>query len=326
MGWLEMQTIGNSGSQYNAECPLRFQQDMQRMFSVGLAVQFEHSNPFSAQISAYRGRNLRFAALRFSPHSTSAPTMGQHSNRMLVTHQKEGVALVQQDGRESRVEAGDIFMIDPARPFFIETGEILTHSVYLKPDALRSLVPNISDYTARTIDGKSGTGFIFASMLDSVFSLASSLDESTADRISEALPYVFTAAISGLSVSDPGASDSRLRQVHRLRVLRYIRDHLRENEMTASSISSAVGLSTRYIYELFAGEDQPLMRTVWNMRLDRCRVELAAPSSVGRSIGEIAYYWGFNDAAHFSRSFRQRFGLSPRDYRKEATQHARDGV
>jgi AraC-like DNA-binding protein len=251
--------------------------------------------------------------------------MGQRSNRMLVTFQKEGVALVQQDGRESRVEAGDIFMIDPARPFFIETGEILTHSVYLKPDALRSLIPNINDYTARVIDGRSGTGSIFASMLDSVFSLASSLDEGTADRISESLPYVFTAAISGIIVSDPAGGDSRLRQLHRLRVLRYIRDHLCESDMSASSIGTAVGLSTRYIYELFASEDQPLMRSVWNMRLDRCRAELAAASSLGRSIGEIAYYWGFNDLAHFSRSFRQRYGRSPREYRKESTGRTSSG-
>jgi len=34
-------------------------------------------------------------------------------------------------------------------------------------------------------------------------------------------------------------------------------------------------------------------------------------------VGEIAYGRGFNDAAHFSRAFRERFGCSPREWRQQ---------
>jgi AraC-like DNA-binding protein len=34
------------------------------------------------------------------------------------------------------------------------------------------------------------------------------------------------------------------------------------------------------------------------------------------SISEICFRWGFNGSAHFSRSFKERYGVSPRDYRK----------
>jgi len=50
-------------------------------------------------------------------------------------------------------------------------------------------------------------------------------------------------------------------------------------------------------------------------RLERCRAALAASSAGRRSSTSIAFAWGFNDAAHFSRSFRHRYGLSPRDFR-----------
>ncbi|MCJ9728672.1 AraC family transcriptional regulator [Bradyrhizobium sp. PRIMUS42] len=30
---------------------------------------------------------------------------------------------------------------------------------------------------------------------------------------------------------------------------------------------------------------------------------------------DVALRWGFNDLSHFSRSFRRRFGMSPREYR-----------
>jgi AraC-like DNA-binding protein len=35
------------------------------------------------------------------------------------------------------------------------------------------------------------------------------------------------------------------------------------------------------------------------------------------SITQIAYRWGFNDAAHFSRSFREAYNTSPRNVRKQ---------
>jgi AraC-like DNA-binding protein len=36
---------------------------------------------------------------------------------------------------------------------------------------------------------------------------------------------------------------------------------------------------------------------------------------VARSISNIAYGCGFNDAAHFSRAFRARFGCAARELR-----------
>jgi len=37
-----------------------------------------------------------------------------------------------------------------------------------------------------------------------------------------------------------------------------------------------------------------------------------------RSVSEVAYSWGFNDPAHFSRTFRSRFGISPTQCRRQA--------
>jgi AraC-like DNA-binding protein len=35
-----------------------------------------------------------------------------------------------------------------------------------------------------------------------------------------------------------------------------------------------------------------------------------------KSITQIAFSWGFNNAAHFSRCFKTRFGATPSDYRQ----------
>ena len=40
----------------------------------------------------------------------------------------------------------------------------------------------------------------------------------------------------------------------------------------------------------------------------------ASPLCARLSISEICFRWGFNELAHFSRAFRNQYGLSPREY------------
>ncbi len=40
------------------------------------------------------------------------------------------------------------------------------------------------------------------------------------------------------------------------------------------------------------------------------------PAWSGQTLMKIAFSWGFNSAAHFTRSFRDQFGMSPREYRR----------
>ena len=43
---------------------------------------------------------------------------------------------------------------------------------------------------------------------------------------------------------------------------------------------------------------------------------IADPAWRGHSMTEIAFGWGFNSAPHFTRTFRDRFGIPPREYRR----------
>ncbi|HEX2546560.1 MAG TPA: helix-turn-helix domain-containing protein [Ramlibacter sp.] len=290
-----------------------FQEQMSSVYAVGLAIS-SPGRPFHTQVTGYRGRQLRFAALRFSPHTTSSSVVGRRPSRLLVSLQKEGVALVQQDGRENRIEPGELFLIDPARPFSIETGQILTHSVYLEPEPLRSLLPDLDRVTARPVRVTEGAGAIFRAMVDEMIVQAATLQEDTADRMADALPHVLAAALHDLPAAKPSAT--RVRAMHKQQILRYLRTNLRNHELDARTVADGVKLSTRYVYELFEEDGQPLMKWVWSTRLDRCREDLASRAMAARSISEIAYSWGFNDVAHFSRAFRQKFGQSPREFRR----------
>jgi AraC-like DNA-binding protein len=36
-----------------------------------------------------------------------------------------------------------------------------------------------------------------------------------------------------------------------------------------------------------------------------------------RTIGDIAYSWGFSDLSHFARRFKRAYGCTPSDYRRQ---------
>jgi AraC-like DNA-binding protein len=108
------------------------------------------------------------------------------------------------------------------------------------------------------------------------------------------------------------AASSRLEFFHRERIKRFIRENLCHSELDIAMIAQGVGLSPRYIHRLFEKEPLRLMQWVWEQRLTQCHRELKRRRESGLSVSQIAYAWGFNDQAHFSRAFRRRFDMSPR--------------
>ena len=149
-----------------------------------------------------------------------------------------------------------------------------------------------------------------------MFALAPSLTEDMADDISQALVHLFAPVVRS-SVSAAERCPSRLASMHRQRIMRFARENLGDSNLDGNTIAQAVNLSPRHVYQIFDGEDKPLMRWVWSERLARCRHDLEQPALQSRSIGEIAFQWGFSNVSHFSRAFKAEFGVTPRDYRRQ---------
>ena len=102
---------------------------------------------------------------------------------------------------------------------------------------------------------------------------------------------------------------------HVSRLKACIQDHLREPELSVNSIALALQMSSDHLSRLFRAEPVPLSRWIWKQRLDACRRELANPRWREHSISDIAFSWWFNTAAHFSHSFRDEYGVTPREWR-----------
>lgn len=306
----------STGASPTREGARLFERQMSSLFSIDLSLDAGAGQPLSTEMQAYCGRSLKFASIRFSPHETSAAPSGRgEARRWLVTVQKEGEAQVSQGGRSSYLAPGDMVLIDLATPFHIATGHMVTHSTYVDADVLRRVVPDAHLRTAQRIDTAGGPGAIFRAMNDEMFAMAGELGETTAARIAQALPYALAVALSPRE-EEVAALPSRLHVFHLERIRSFVHEHLHDSALDAEMISQAVRLSTRHIYQLFTAEQTSLMKWVWSERLERCREDLVSRQLANRPIGEIAYGWGFSDVAHFSRAFKEKFGITPREHRK----------
>jgi len=97
----------------------------------------------------------------------------------------------------------------------------------------------------------------------------------------------------------------------------FIEDHLEDPRLTPSSVAGALKMSPRYLHQVF-NEGETIARYILRRRLEECARALKDPAQAGRTVTEIAFQHGFNDASHFSRAFRERYDETPREYRQRA--------
>lgn len=125
--------------------------------------------------------------------------------------------------------------------------------------------------------------------------------------------FVRRALHASVSQPRPGTfSTGQLRK----RVRQYILAHLSDPDLSIDRIARAMGCSKRYLHHVFAAEDLSIERCIWRLRIEKCREALTERGQSDKSISAIAFEWGFNSSAHFSRLFKMQIGVAPTSFRQ----------
>jgi AraC-like DNA-binding protein len=95
----------------------------------------------------------------------------------------------------------------------------------------------------------------------------------------------------------------------------YIDQHLADPNLGAERIAQAMFISVRQVYKLWETEPLSLGQWILDRRLEAARDQLTSSRGRRQTIAAIARRWGFADSTHFSRRFRQAYGMSPREWR-----------
>ena len=187
-------------------------------------------------------------------------------------------------------------------------------TVFFPQQKLKNALPNVDELIGKPINGKNGLAAITANLISNLGNHTSYLNTLQGQALAESTTTLIASCLWG---QQPLAEDKTSHDLL-CRIKDYIEINLRDPNLDPPTLADQFGISIRYLHLLFEEEQFSVARWIMERRLDHCRRELA---NIQRddNITQIAYRWGFNDSAHFSRCFKQRYGLSPRQYRAQFT-------
>jgi AraC-like DNA-binding protein len=287
-----------------------------RRLRLPLGAPTEHE-PFRGEVSCLISPlGMEISVMSASPQEISGRNPDQPAAVWLVVLLK-GEATFFDGEKTAPVEVGDILygptgmnaalsLATPFRLIFISAPRVALDHRLIAPLSLR----------VGRWRGASGLGHVFSGLLSAT---ADTLDDLTSEQLRPvelALTEFLVAnlAAEGSPAAQGGASAARAAHLHR--VCQTIETMLADPELTLEQVAEADGISARSLQKLFAVAGQNFSTYLRHRRLERCRLDLTSPMFADLSISEICFRWGFNGSAHFSRAFKDRYGVSPRDYRK----------
>lgn len=219
------------------------------------------------------------------------------------------------DGEQIHLSRGDILVWDSTRPMRFAVRERLHKiSVVLPLARFRHWRPGSWRSIQHRLDGRSGSPSVLARFLSDLPNHF--IDDCTAEG--EALAEATLALLAHALGRDEELDTATLRGAQLFRIRQYIEENLFHPDLAPPKIAEAHRISIRYLHWLFEQTGNTVLQYVIKERLQRCRRDLSLPAMNNRTITDIALSWGFHDLTHFSRRFRQEFGMSPQAFRRQS--------
>jgi AraC family transcriptional activator of tynA and feaB len=230
--------------------------------------------------------------------------------------QAEGSSTFYHCGNASRLEAGDVVLVDTALPHHFCTQDVsVTVMARVQSDLLRAYLPSPEQFCGVPLTKAVGISATAAAMMKSLAEVPDSgVGPACEARIARYLLEMIS--MSYASGSQIEAGSSAILWQRRNSVVRYIEDNLRDPELTPATVATNLRISSRYLRTIFAVSGEKVSAYILRRRLEECARQIRSSAWHGHTMIEIAFSWGFNSAPHFTRSFRSQFGETPRDYRR----------
>lgn len=241
----------------------------------------------------------------------------RNSNRdhFLLSLQTCGRGMIAQDDRVAVLKPGDFALYDSTRPYRLEFDNRFGQIVLQLPrQTVTERLIDADLLTAMRVDGGSGVGLLTSNFIRQLHDQIEAIDELSSGRLKASAVDLLATALAEQSGARTHCSEGQA--ILRRRVCAYIDQHLSDHGLTCERIAAAHAISERQLRRVFEGSELSVSEWIWSRRLEQAKRDLEDPLKAPLSVTAIAYDVGFKDSAHFSRSFRARFGLSPREWRQ----------
>lgn len=255
--------------------------------------------------------DVRSAAVRIR-HTRAHAAKTRHPSYLLLSPLRGNFMLKIDRSDWQPVATGELCLLDHARPYELHHGDAV-HVLCLDipRGALNALLVKPDAAVGRLLRGESGPSRLLAMLLREI---AAELELAAPARFSPVLAqgllgFVAAACGSGEEQNLDAASDRRRALLARIDA------RLHDAALRPDHIAEEAGLSARRLRMLLAEGGESFSAYLLRRRLERCADLLRDTAWRERSITEIAFRNGFNNATHFGHAFRLRYGMTPSAYR-----------
>ncbi|MGW7369380.1 AraC-like ligand-binding domain-containing protein [Streptomyces sp. NPDC054841] len=263
--------------------------------------------------------SLQVSSVRANPatvHRTPRLAKADWEPVLFISLQVSGESTVVQDGRDAVLRPGDIAFYDTRRPYTLlfDRG-VDMHFFRIPLNEIALPDPAVHGVTARTFGAKGTISGLTSGYL-SQLATSPQLHEGTAARLLAAPSMELVRAVIAAESGSPALGAGPLHETLGLRIVEYMRSHLADHDLTPASVAKAHHISVRYLYAVLARNGIGFGEWVRTHRLDACRRELSRVPPSTETISAVAHRWGFKSTSHFSRAFKNAFGVSPQTWRE----------
>jgi AraC-like DNA-binding protein len=240
------------------------------------------------------------------------------ADQLLILLQTQGTVDSDYGGRRARRQTGDIEIVDYARPLHSAATDYGNLMIILArasvPAALTALDPH-----GLIFPRDSAAARLIGAAMQEFYAQADQLTVSEAEAAIEGI-VALTTAYARIRLA--GDELERLKS-RRKAALEYIDANLGNAQLGPDDIAEAVNLSRASLYRLLAAEGG-IRAILLKRRLDEALRLMLEDSSDDHSLKKIVRHCGFGGTSQFSRAFRARFGVPPREYRALVRQQDMD--
>lgn len=294
----------------------RYRSSMSGLF-VPLEMSLASPGPFRGATWYRVIDGVHLAQIGATPHivtRTPGQAHGGDAPYFKLSYQLRGGAHFAQDGRDADLRPGDLAIYDTSRPYRLATGDEASFLFLMIPQDRIDLPPrSVRKLTATRIEGGAGMAGVLAPQLRYLADHIDELGRPPGRRLVRNTLDLLTT----LLFSELGGERSTERDGDALmpRILAFIDENLAGPLITPARITAEHHVSVSRLHGLFRERGITVSGWVREQRLERVRRDLADPIMADRPISAVAARWGLTDASHFSRLFKARFGVSPREFR-----------
>ncbi|MBR9883634.1 MAG: helix-turn-helix domain-containing protein [Oceanospirillales bacterium] len=242
------------------------------------------------------------------------PNSSSSTSYYKVVLQHSGFSDFEQGGHHIRLTPGNWAIYDTSKPYQISA----PNSIELLILAFPKKYITLDDCYMKRISGRKmlpsiGINQNIYDFLFNAFDLLESKDEKTTKRISDTIVNLFNLTLTSYIEAKRRNS---LPETLKYRAIEYINKNIKDHRLSVGMVARHLNCSKRYLHMIFSDSPSTITEQIQNIRLNNVYSELINPNLGDVKITDIAMNWGFSTPSHFSKLFRDKYGVSARELRK----------